>query len=115
MSGEKLTDRKALGIEATNQAYARYDQVEKKQEYHLAEGRHDEAFDEDYEIRTCDLGRFLHGNVADQEAFAHELGGALQDIGFAILEGHGIDRALYEEAENRVIEIFTSVPLEEKM
>jgi isopenicillin N synthase-like dioxygenase len=110
-----VTDRKALGIEATNQAYARYDQVVKKQEYHLAEGRHAEAFDEDYRIRTCDLGRFLRGNPADQESFARDLGEALREIGFAILEGHGIDARLYEEAEARVAELYTGVPLEEKL
>jgi isopenicillin N synthase-like dioxygenase len=110
-----VTDRKALGIEATNQAYARYDQVVKRQEYHLAEGRHAEAFDEDYRIRTCDLGRFLHGNRDDQESFARELGEALREIGFAILEGHGVDPRLYEEAEAGVVELFTDVPLEEKL
>jgi isopenicillin N synthase-like dioxygenase len=110
-----MSDRKSAGIDATNQAYARYDQVEKTQEYHLAEGRHEEAFDEDYRIRTCDLGRYLRGGDADKAAFARELGSALQDIGFAILEGHGIDRALYEEAEARVGDMLTSVPLEEKL
>ena len=65
--------------------------MEKKQEYHLAEGQHDEAFDEDYRIRTCDIGRFLHGNEADRAAFARELGEATREIGFAILEGHGIE------------------------
>lgn len=110
-----MTDRKALGPLVTNQAYTRYDQVEKKQEYHLAEGRHAEAFDEEYRIRTCDIGRFLHGNEADQAAFARELGEATREIGFAILEGHGIEARLYEEAEARVAELFLDVSLEEKM
>ena len=110
-----MIDRKSQGIEATNQAYARYDQVEKKQEYHLAEGAHDEAFDEDYRIRTCDIGRFLRGDEGDRASFARELGEALHEIGFAILEGHGIDEHLYDEAEARVVELFTKVPLEEKL
>jgi isopenicillin N synthase-like dioxygenase len=110
-----VADKKSLGIEATNQAYSRYDQVEKKQEYHLAEGRHGEAFDEDYTIRTCDLGRFLRGDERDRAAFAREVGEALEAIGFAILEGHGIDAALYDEAEERVVELFTRVPLAEKL
>jgi isopenicillin N synthase-like dioxygenase len=109
------TDRKSQGIRATNQAYARYDQVEKKQEYHLAEGGHGEAFDDDYRIRTCDLGRFLRGDERDRSAFARELGEALQEIGFAILEGHGVDARLYDEAEARVVELFTEVPLGEKL
>ncbi|HSB61341.1 MAG TPA: 2-oxoglutarate and iron-dependent oxygenase domain-containing protein, partial [Vicinamibacteria bacterium] len=109
-----MADRKSLGIEATNQAYRRYDQVEKKQEYHLAEAAHQEAFDEDHEIRTCDIGRFLHGGAADKRAFARELGEALRDIGFAVLEGHGLDPRLYDEAEEKIVELFTEVPLEEK-
>jgi isopenicillin N synthase-like dioxygenase len=110
-----VADRKTLGIEATNQAYARYDQVEKKQEYHLAEAHHGEAFDDEYRIRTCDLGRFLHGGPADKRGFAAELGGALQEIGFAVLEGHGVDLALYQEAEAMTVELFAGSPLEEKM
>jgi hypothetical protein len=105
-----VSDRKSSGIDATNQAYARYDQVEKRQEYHLAEGRHEEAFDEDYRIRTCDIGRFLRGDEGDQAAFARELGSALQEIGFAILEGHGIEPGVYEEAEARVADLFASMP-----
>jgi isopenicillin N synthase-like dioxygenase len=110
-----VTDRQGLGIDATNQAYARYDQVLKKQEYHLAEGRHAESFDEEYRIRTCDLGRFLRGSPADRVSFSRELGEALHEIGFAILEGHGIDGGLYEEAEARVVELFTHASLEEKL
>jgi len=108
-------DRQAQGPFVTNQAYTRYDQVEKKQEYHLAEGAHQEAFDEDYRIRTCDLGRLLHGSAADRAAFAADLGAALRDIGFAILEGHGIAEELYRDAEGALVEIFEGVPLEEKL
>ncbi len=110
-----MADRKAEGVDATNQAFIRYDQVAKKQEYHLAEAGHHEAFDEDYRIRTCDIGRLLRGDEGDKRRFARELGEALQDIGFAILEGHGVDATLYEEAEARVLELFTGVPLEEKL
>jgi isopenicillin N synthase-like dioxygenase len=108
-------DRKAQGIEATNQDFIGYDQVEKKQRYHLAEGEHHEAFDEDYRIQTCDLGRFLHGDDGDKRAFARELGEALRAIGFAILEGHGVDPRLYDEAEGKVLELFTRPTLPEKL
>jgi isopenicillin N synthase-like dioxygenase len=110
-----LSDRKKLGIEVTNQAYTRYDQVEKRQEYHLAEAHHGEAFDDDFRVKTCDLGRFLRGDLADKREFARELGGALREIGFAILVGHGVDARLYDEAEARVEELFTTVPREEKL
>ena len=95
-----MSDRKAEGVHATNAAYLRYDQVEKAQRYHLAESA-EEAFDDDYRIRTCDLGSFLHGDMRDRSRFASELGEALEGIGFAILVGHGVDHALYEEAERR--------------
>jgi len=109
------TEKQAQGVAATNQAYARYDQVRKPQEYHLAEAGHGEAFDEDYRIRTCDLGRFWRGNEADRAAFARELGDALREIGFAILESHGVDARLYEEAEAATLDFFTRVPLEDKL
>ena len=110
-----MKDRQAEGVAATNQDYIRYDQVEKRQEYHLAEAQHQEAFDEEYRVKTCDIGRLLHGDEADKRQFASELGQALREIGFAILEGHGVDSALYDEAEARVLELFTGVPLAEKL
>lgn len=108
-----MSQKQVHGVTATNQEYNGYDQVSKPQSYRLAEGT-DEAFDDDYRITTCDVGRFLHGNAADRRAFARELGEALHGIGFAILEGHGIDPRRYEEAEARVAGIFTSLTLAEK-
>jgi isopenicillin N synthase-like dioxygenase len=110
-----VSDRKSQGIEATNQAFRQYDQVEKRQEYHLAEAHHGEAFDEETRIPICDLGRFLRGNEADRQAFAGELGDALRRLGFAILQGHGVDPTLYDQADDRILALFTEVPLEEKL
>jgi isopenicillin N synthase-like dioxygenase len=107
-------DRKALGVQATNQAYTRYDQVDKRQEHHLAEGSHEEAFDEAFRIRTCDLARFREGGPDDRRAFAGELGSALREIGFAILEGHGAPPRIYEEAQAAIAPLFTGTPLEIK-
>jgi isopenicillin N synthase-like dioxygenase len=109
------TEKQAQGVTATNQAFARYDQVRKPQEYRLAEAAEGEAFDDDFRIRTCDLSRFLRGGESDRAAFARELGDALREIGFAILVGHGVDVRLYDEAEAAVADFFTSVPLEEKL
>jgi isopenicillin N synthase-like dioxygenase len=97
--------RKEDGVRATNQDFIRYDQVEKRQEYHLAEGD-EEAFDDDFVVRTCDM--------RDPD-FATQLGDALREIGFAILEGHGVDPALYDAAQDRVETFFTRLTLEEKM
>jgi len=92
------------GIRATNQDFIRYEQVEKPQTYHLAES--DDQFDDEFEIRTCDMR---------SPSFAQELGAALHEIGFAILSGHGVDSALYDEAESRIAEMFTRLSLDEKM
>ncbi len=51
---------KEKGIKALNQEYTKYDQVKKEQAYHLAESSEDQ-FDNDYEIKTCDLSHFFHG------------------------------------------------------
>ncbi|HET9317730.1 MAG TPA: 2-oxoglutarate and iron-dependent oxygenase domain-containing protein [Vicinamibacteria bacterium] len=110
-----MADRKAQGVDLTNREYARYDQVRKAQEYHLAEAGHGEAFDEEYRVRACDIGRYLHGGPEDRVAFARELGQALREIGFAILTGHGVDPSLYDRAEEQVVELFTRTPLDEKM
>jgi len=90
---------------ATNQDYSRYEGVEKRQTYHLAESS-EEQFDDEFQIRTCDMR---------SPAFAQDLGDALREIGFAILDGHGFDPALYDEAEAKVLEMFGRLSLEEKM
>jgi isopenicillin N synthase-like dioxygenase len=110
-----VADRKEQGVDLTNREYLRYDQVRKEQDYHLAEAHHGETFDEMYRVRTCDVGRFRSGGPEDRRAFARELGRALREIGFAILEGHGVDPLLYEAAEQQVVELFTRTTLEDKM
>ncbi|HEV2064045.1 MAG TPA: 2-oxoglutarate and iron-dependent oxygenase domain-containing protein [Thermoanaerobaculia bacterium] len=102
-------------IDATNRDFIRFDQVDKKQDYRLAEAGGGEQFDEDFRIRTCDIGRFLRGDEGDRKAFAQDLGEALREIGFAILTGHGVDPNLYEEAAERTSEVFTRPTLEEKL
>lgn len=94
------------GIRATNQDFIRYEQVEKAQTYHLAETPSGDEFDEELEIRTCDLR---------SATFSRDLGDALREIGFAILEGHGVDPALYDEAHEKVLEMFERLSLDEKM
>ena len=103
------------GVRASNQDFIRYDQVEKVQNYQLAEGLDADQFDEEFQIRTVDIDLFLHGDDADKRAFATQLGDALHEIGFAILTGHGVDPNLYSEAERRIEEIFTNLTLDEKM
>ncbi len=101
-------------VHAINRDFTRYDQVEKKHTYRLAEHPSD-AFDDDYEIVTLDFGAFLKGGAADKAKFVNEFGTAIQDIGFAVLTGHGIEAELYDETHDLVIEFFESMSLDEKM
>src|SRR5258706_11739700 len=94
------------GIHATNQDFIRYDQVEKRQSYHLAESEGEDQFDDDFVLRTCDMS---------SPTFAHDLGDALREIGFAILSCHGVDPALYDEADTKVEEMFTRLSMDEKL
>ena len=88
-------------IDAVNQDFIRYDQVEKHHTYRLAESKSDE-FDADYEIQTFDIGRYLHGNKTDRQNFAEEFGAAVQEIGFSVLVGHDVDTSIYDEIDDRV-------------
>lgn len=101
-------------VNAVNQDFTRYDQVEKNHTYRLAEQVSD-AFDEDYEIGVLDFGQFLNGNTADKANFVEAFGAAVRDIGFTVLTGHGIDTKLYDEMHDLVIEFFESLSLDDKM
>jgi isopenicillin N synthase-like dioxygenase len=102
------------GIESINQQFTRFDQVRKAHTYRLAEHPSDE-FDEDYEIATLDFAAFLRGNAEDKARFADQFAGALEEIGFAVLVGHGVEPALHEAMEELTLDLFTSTPLAEKM
>ncbi len=101
-------------IDALNRDFLKYDQVEKTHTYRLAESAGDQ-FDEDYRIATLDFGRFLSGGPEDKARFAGEFAGALGEIGFAVLTGHGVEPALYDDMHDAVLDLFTSTSLEEKM
>lgn len=104
----------AAGAEpALNQEFRRYDQVRKAHTYRLAEHESD-AFDEDFKIATLDIEPFLRGGARDKARFADAFGAALREIGFAVLVGHGVDTALYEDMHVGILDLFTT-PLEEKM
>jgi isopenicillin N synthase-like dioxygenase len=103
------------GATAISTEFSRYDQVDKPP-YHLAESADDaDAFDEDFQLSTCDISQYLLGNAADKAAFADELGAAMREIGFAVLEGHNVDPALINRAEDTIEEVFTSVDLQDKL
>lgn len=100
--------------DAINRDFEKYDQVRKAHTYRLAESEQDE-FDDDYEIVTLDFAAYLNGGPAEKARFAAEFATALQEIGFAVLVGHGVDPALYDEMHDAVLQLFTSTPLADKM
>ncbi|MCL6741442.1 hypothetical protein LZ518_09895 [Sphingomonas sp. RB56-2] len=99
---------------ALNRDFEKYDQVRKSHTYRLAESDRDE-FDEDYLIATLDLGDYLSGDEAAKARFAHEFVGALEEIGFAVLIGHGVDPALYDDIQDGIHRLFTTTSLDDKM
>lgn len=103
------------GIKAVNQDFSKYDQVDKQQTYKLVEDKSTDEFDEEFQIRTCDMRKFFEGGAAGKKAFAQELGEALESIGFAILTGHGVDPNLYVEGQQKTAQIFEQTTYEERM
>src|SRR5258708_29711370 len=100
-------------VGALNRAFEKYDQVQKVHTYRLAEDASDE-FDDEYQIATLDFEPFLRGDDADKARFADEFGKALSEIGFAVLTGHGVDPALYDDLHDVVLDLFTTTTLGEK-
>lgn len=105
---------KTADVNATNREFVRYDQVGKAHTYRLAENPSDQ-FDDDYEFRAFDIGPYLRGDAADKARFAAEFGAAVQEIGFSVITGHGVDTALYDELDDLVEELFTTTALEDKL
>ncbi|MEZ5425164.1 MAG: 2OG-Fe(II) oxygenase family protein [Pyrinomonadaceae bacterium] len=106
---------KEKGIFALNQDFRKYDGVKKDQKYRLVETADLEEFDEEFEIKTCDLDLFFNGGDEGRKLFAERLGSALESIGFAILSGHGIEPEIFERAEEKIVEIFETTGLAERM
>jgi isopenicillin N synthase-like dioxygenase len=105
-----MSDSKELGVKATNHAFRQFDQVQKDQKYQLAEGQGEEEFDTEFEIKSCDMQEFLAGAPNADAAFAQELGSALEEIGFAVLTGHGIDPEIVQQANDAIRKFFETIP-----
>lgn len=97
-----------------NREVRAYEQVRKLQRYRLAEDA-EEEFDEDFVFEPCDLSRLASPDAGERAGVVRALGASLEDTGFAILTGHGVDPALYEEAHRRTKDFFEKHSLEEKM
>ena len=106
--------RTESNLDAVNQDFRRFDQVDKQQRYRLSESGSDEQFDEDFQIRTCDMADFLHGGDAGKKRFANSLGQAMEEIGFAVLIGHGIDADLLTRTERGIARFFAEISEHER-
>jgi isopenicillin N synthase-like dioxygenase len=115
MTTPKSSSDPEHGTKALNQEFRRFEQVEKRQSYYLSEQPDQEGFDNDYRIETCDMAGCLAGSAKDREAFSQQLGSALQDIGFAVLTGHGIDPALHDRAAALTRQLFDETTHEQRM
>ena len=103
------------GIHAVNQEFRKYEGVVKDQEYNLVENKLEDQFDDEFVIQTCDMQEFFEGGAEGKTSFAQKLGKALEEIGFAVLSGHGVDTKLYNQTEEKVAELFENVPLKERI
>jgi len=112
--GSANPDARQRGVKSLNQDYRRYEQVEKNQTYGLSENEAVDRFDDDFEIRVCDMADWLDGGEAGKARFARSLGSAMEEIGFAVLINHGIDVSLYDRADQKTREFFETIPMKER-
>jgi len=110
-----MAKKKKDGIHALNQEFNKYEGVNKEHAYYLVENKTEDQFDEDFVIQTCDMSEFFEGGEEGKKAFAQKLGAALEEIGFAVLTGHGVDPRLYAEAEEKVADLFENSSIEERL
>ena len=103
------------GIDAINQDYRKFDQVNKDQSYHLVEHTDVEPFDEETKIRVCDMSKYFSNDESLQKEFAKDLGEALEGIGFAILINHGVSHDLYKKCQEKIRQLFESTTRSERM
>ncbi len=107
-------DRREQGVGASSQEFAAYDQVAKPHEYRLSE-QPDEQYDDDNVVRVCDMKAWWSGDQDAREGFAQELGESLEDIGFAVLAGHGIASEVFDRAEQAARCLFEQNELSTKL
>jgi len=101
-----MKNKQSKGIDANSRQFSEYDQVEKNQNYRLADSNFQDQYDNAFEIKTCDMSSLLQGKDGAEVEFSQKLGSAMEEIGFAVITGHGIDTQLYQTAEEKIIEFF---------
>ena len=66
------------------------------------------------DVPVIDIAPFLQGGVADRAAVAERVGRACRDIGFLVIQGHGVSPALRRRM-GEISRAFFDLPLAEKM
>jgi isopenicillin N synthase-like dioxygenase len=111
----RMSPQDSDGIRATtNLDHQRFEQVDKDKVYFHAE-QASEQFEEDTRLETLSLRQLQKGSAEQVRAFGEALGRGMADIGFVYLTDHGIDPALFEEADRRTREFFEQTPEAEKL
>lgn len=93
----------------TNLDHQQFEQVEKDKVYYHAE-QASEVFEEDTQLVTLSLRQLREGSPEEARAFGEALGRGMTEIGFVYLTEHGIDPALFEEADRRTRSFFEDIP-----
>ena len=102
-------------VDARSEKFAKFDQVRKQQAYYLAEQKEAEGFDETYQIKTCHLDQWFKGGPSGKKRFAEQLGTALEEVGFAILEGHRVPLTHYTQTGKLVRDFFETTSVQQRM
>jgi len=108
LQSDSMSNKQNQGIHANNQDFKNFDQVNKTQNYQLSESS-DESFDDEFQIKTVDMSAALSGDKGAFACFSDELGKAMEEIGFVIITGHGIDTDLYQQAEQKIMQFFETI------
>ncbi|WP_280266398.1 2OG-Fe(II) oxygenase family protein [Nocardia wallacei] len=87
--------------------------VDKDLDYSLEEVP-DDVFDDSFEPPICDVSD-MTGDSAARKRFLDTLGRAMEDTGLAILTNHGIGIDTLRATDAYALELFTSVPEEQKL
>jgi hypothetical protein len=103
---------KDRGIKGQNNL--KYEELNKPRYQLSATADGEDALDRSFELRVVDMSAVLRakpgrGGAAARAVFAAELGSALENLGFAVLLGHGVDPALHAAAHQRTPRLFTGL------
>jgi isopenicillin N synthase-like dioxygenase len=65
-------------------------------------------------VAVVDVRLYTQGSLLEQKEFIHILGKSIQEFGFVVVEGHGVETSLIEQAYHQMQQFF-SLPLETKL